>query len=98
MLSRALFTLALALALDAQPAEVTTSLYVAPQLQFKLIKGTVLPHDVVMCSPTREETKFGDHADKLMTFYCDEGVILQMDNVIFPPGKVAVKIESIHAR
>jgi hypothetical protein len=93
---RVLFYLALTLALDSKPTEVVTSLYVAPTLQFKLMSGTVLPHDVIMCDQGEDKKTFGDHTDNYAILKCDKGVVLQLDHIQFGTGHIAVKIESIH--
>lgn len=89
-------TLFLTMSISDKPAEVVTSLYVAPQLQFKLTKGTVLPHDVIMCTPSKESEDYTDHKDAYVVFACDGGVELRLDNIMFPQGKIAVKIEAVH--
>src|SRR6266566_4127057 len=97
-----LFKIALALALmsasDAAPAEVVASLYVAPQLQFQLRAGKIIPHDVLTCAAVYEHSQFAEHNDSFIFLDCNGNVKLALDNVIFPKGKIIVKIESIGGR
>jgi len=80
---------------DTKPAEVVTSLYVAPQLQFKLVSGKLLPKDVLTCDVSKEHLTFAEHADSYIRLDCNDEVVLKLDNVIFAPGKVFVKVESV---
>src|SRR5882757_8905942 len=97
-----LFKIALALAImsasDVTPVEVVASLYIAPQLQFQLKAGTLIPHDVLTCESVREHSQFADHNDSFIFLDCNGGVRLALDNVIFPQGKIVVKIESVKGR
>jgi hypothetical protein len=96
MMYKLLFWAALAASLNAKPTEIIASVYVAPQLQFELKSGTVIPHDVIMCKFRREPTTYGDHTDYFIVGTCDNGVVLKLDNILLPVEAMAVKVDSIH--